>query len=243
MENIDSQLGILIQTSGIFIALIFVIASFRLQSLRELMVGHGQAVLLQHDLYDTYRIYIQKWEPDYKRPEKKSSAEKPSALMERLRGSISLKEIFGIEEVLLKLTIGETLKFPNPGKTGLYRSTLPLFLRAKNWQTFIKIVTSIIIAIFSFAIFYALIAKGWIANDLIFNTYLVIGGVTLSVLFVGLIFFTYVGQESYKRKYVRNLKKEYPGIKKVYKREILINRLMENILSRIRKLTCRKRTK
>ncbi len=45
METINAELGIIIQTAGIFIALLFVIASFRLQSLRKLMLGQGKAVL------------------------------------------------------------------------------------------------------------------------------------------------------------------------------------------------------
>ncbi len=45
MEQINDYLGIIIQTSGIFIALLFVIASYRLGTIKKIMVGQGAAVL------------------------------------------------------------------------------------------------------------------------------------------------------------------------------------------------------
>ncbi len=215
--------AIFIQTSGIFIALVFVLASFRMNILRDLLLGHGKAVLDRYHNTTEYYKFLKIIEPKFNENEKDENGNKKkpySIIIERLRGSIALKEIYGIEEVLIKFTHAEIIDSSKeePGITGFKRKALPLFLETKSEFNIIKTLTGTAVGVLMLIIILSLYSILFPSCDIIFiiSSILIVAGIVLSLILLYWTLIKTVGQEKYKNVTVSNLLKEYPEVNKIY---------------------------
>jgi len=205
--NLDyTTLNTLISTIALLITLIGIYAFFKLSSLKDLMIGQGKAIISNFD------------EPagnDKKEWDKLFDVRE----LRRLKDDVLRKNIYGIEKCIIQATTQDDQHRPG----GLYKNILPNFIRTMriyNCLTYISLITlfSLILSLIYFLL-REIIGYKFIYTDLFF---LIITGIAF-VLFCLLIYialFKKVGFESIKSKESKKLRKEHPGINKLYCKKI-----------------------
>ena len=229
MEQINDHLGIIIQTSGIFIALLFVVSSYRLSTIKKLLVGQGAAVLdsanegRTNELIGEYAHLIPYF-PRYRKSLNSNGGGKKIAYwtyVKRLSNSIKLEEMYGVEEILIRYTKAE-LNYcirnnVDLDDRGFSKGVLPRFIRTKNHHKMLKFFTIFLYGIFSLSILFSLFISGWESDFFFWNKLALFIGVLLASIFIFIAFLKSVGQEKEKKKDVKGLIKSDAEIEKIYK--------------------------
>jgi hypothetical protein len=200
MEAIISPIALLITLVGVYVF-------FKINSLKDLIIGRGAALISNYDDPNFHKDYEDIFD---------------AKQIRRLRDDVLRKNIYGIEEGILNATINE-LKKPIKSETGCYMHVLPKFIYTKKVYNYLIIISlATLSTLFSSLIF--LIIKGLVKyfNEIQIKTldiiFLILIGISFLLTFV-LIIFTLtkkVGFESDKRKLCKKLRKAYPEIDKLY---------------------------
>lgn len=138
-----------------------------------------------------------------------------------MSNSIKLEETYGIEEILIRYTKAELNYCLKNNKKlsdrGFSNGLLPRFIRTKNHYTMLKRFTIILYAVFSFSILFSLSISDWGNGCFLLNKVILLIGVLLASIFIFIAFLKPVGQEGYKKKYVKDLIKSDADIESIYR--------------------------
>lgn len=208
-----SLYGLIIQTSGILIALVSVIALYRIDQINNYLIGLGKVVFNKRQYY---------LDSGYKMAAK---PEEDSKYWDRLKGAAEIKSVDGVEEIMIRLTDAECKLIKNVeerGDTGFYKKAMPQWIQAKALLASIKDLYIISVFLLLLIILISIIAI--IINCLQAVTFFVITGLfILNLFFVGrIIYKSFIVKLSYdkdKAKLCFKLKEKSMELKNLYKKE------------------------
>lgn len=219
-QTLIDLFGLYIQASGIFIALVSVYAFFRLEKIKDLLIGQGMAVfksqteIKKGEIEDPQLLKL----PDI--------PELCDIYFRRLRDSIDRKNIYGIEEGLIRIAIKE-IKTNSKTVRGYCKNILPKFIETKRYQKCIKCLSMLVISLFVITIilcFFSIRATeyGYQYYDIDATTLFYIVSFLFIVSLIMTACFIYksnsklVGFEKVTKEECCKLKNENPEIKKLY---------------------------
>ncbi|WP_138429070.1 hypothetical protein [Fodinibius saliphilus] len=219
-QTLIDLFGQYIQASGIFIALVSVYAFFRLEKIKDLLIGQGKAVFKSQTEIKNGKIESPQL------PELPEIPELCDKYYRRLRGSIDRNNIYGVEEGLIRIAIKET-KTNNKTIHGYCKHILPKFIETKNYKKGIKCLSMWVISLFALTIilcFFSIRATEYGYHyydiDAITLFYIVSSFFVVSLFMTAyLIFksnFQLVGFENVTKEECCKLKNENPEIKELY---------------------------
>jgi len=219
-QTLIDLFGLYIQASGIFIALVSVYAFFRLEKIKDLLIGQGKAV---------FKSQTEIKQGEIKSPQLLELPDIPELsekYFRRLRGSIDRNNIYGVEEGLIWIAIKE-IETDSKTDHGYFNHILPKFIETKKYQKCIKYLSMLVISLFVITIilcFFSIRATEY--GYQYYGTDAITLFCIVSSLFVVSLFFTaclifkstfkLVGFEKVTKERCNDLKNKNPEIQKLY---------------------------
>jgi|AntAceMinimDraft_16_1070373.scaffolds.fasta_scaffold34715_1 hypothetical protein len=209
----------IITVSALLLTIVGVYTFFKIEKLKNLLIGQGESVINKIEFYVSEEIRNSKSDISDKHYLKHGCLDKKHFL--RLKNAISRNNIYGVEESLITATINE-LKKTKSDNTGYYDNVLPKFIKAKKALYLLIIIAYICIlilfAIISLSIISTIPELLKISSGLL-PYFIFIGlafSIILSIVIMTISLFKKVGFEKEKYKSCKCLRIKNPKINKLY---------------------------
>ena len=210
-QNILNLYALFIQTSGILIALISVVALYRIQQIKDYLIGQGKVV------YDNMGLYI------------KRGFKLKGTYYDRLKGAFEVKSIPGIEEIMVRLTNAECELYPEleqRGETGFYKQAMPFWIqttalmnkiRAQYLRSIILLIAIIVLSVMGLT-FIDRFNNTWSVIFFVFISILFLVNLVLVFLVIRKSFMINIAHDRYKMSLINDLRKKFPEVDELYKK-------------------------